>query len=386
VLPRQVRGLTQSGNNATLMARLIKSTKARSRRNSSRNGTQVRAPAAVRAAVSSPEPHHGPAAIVGVGASAGGLEAFTALLKELPSDSGLALVFAQHLAPAHESMLAEILQRATPMPVAEARDESPLEPNRVYVMPPARSIVLRDGRLHLTPRTEGQHHPIDHLFESLAATQGHRAIGVVLSGTASDGTAGLAAIKAAGGITFAQDETAMHDGMPRNAIAAGCVDFVLPPGGIARELLRIARHPYVAQSGETDMGADQDIDQVLDILHRGSGVDFTQYKSNTLRRRILRRIVLQKLTGFAEYAHFLRENPREGEALYQDILIGVTDFFRNPEAFEALKTRVFPRIFKDRGRKDPVRVWVLGCSTGEEVYASAILLSEAAALVGKAVA
>ena len=299
------------------MARITKATKARSRRNSARSGRQAQAAAArVRAPLASPEPHRTPAAIVGVGASAGGLEAFTGLLKELPSDSGLALVFAQHLAPAHESMLAEILQRATPMPVDEARDESPLEPNRVYVMPPARTILLRDGRLRLTPRAEGQHHPIDHLFESLAATQGHRAIGVVLSGTASDGTAGLAAIKAAGGITFAQDETAMHDGMPRSAISAGCVDFVLPPAGIARELLRIARHPYVAQSGDADVSADQDIDQVLDILHRSSGVDFTQYKSNTLRRRIQRRIVLQKLTSFAEYAHFLRENPREGEALY----------------------------------------------------------------------
>ena len=358
------------------MAKFMKGTKARPRRNPARTGSQVRAADSVRAtAVASPEALGSAAAIVGVGASAGGLEAFTALLKELPADSGLALVFAQHLAPAHESMLAEILQRATSMPVAEARDESPLEPNRVYVLPPACSIVLRDGRLRLTPRAEGQHHPIDHLFESLAASEGHRAIGVVLSGTASDGTAGLAAIKAAGGITFAQDETAMHDGMPRSAIAAGCVDFVLPPASIARELLRIARHPYVAQA-DTDFSADQDIDQVLDILHRGSGVDFTQYKSNTLRRRILRRIVLQKLASFAEYAHFLRENPREGEALYQDILIGVTDFFRNPEAFEALKTKVFPRIFKDRGRKDPVRVWVLGCSTGEEAYSLAIVLAE----------
>jgi two-component system CheB/CheR fusion protein len=194
-----------------------------------------------------PSESAGPAAIVGVGASAGGIEAFTALLKELPATTGLAFVFVQHPAPAHTRMLAEILQRATSMRVIEVHDEPCVEPNCVYVIPPARAMVLRDRHLSLTPRNKGRHHPVDVLFESLAANQAQRSIGIVLSGTVSDGTAGLAAIKAAGGITIAQDRTALHGGMPRNAIAAGCVDFVLPPAGIARELVRIATHPYVEE-------------------------------------------------------------------------------------------------------------------------------------------
>ncbi|HVC31807.1 MAG TPA: CheR family methyltransferase, partial [Steroidobacteraceae bacterium] len=214
---------------------------------------------------------------------------------------------------------------------------------------------------------------------SLAAGQEHRAIGVVLSGTGTDGTAGLAAIKAAGGITIAQDSTAQYDGMPRSAIAAGRVDITLAPAGIARELVRIARHPYVAQPAEAagHPVADLDqIDQILSALRQGTSVDFSHYKSNTLHRRIRRRMALLKITGAAEYALLLRSNPAELEALYQDILISVTTFFRNPEAFEALKTKVFPRLVKDRSRQDCVRVWALGCATGEEAYSLAIALTE----------
>jgi two-component system, chemotaxis family, CheB/CheR fusion protein len=320
-----------------------------------------------------------PTAIVGVGASAGGIEAFTALLKELPPDTGLAIVFVQHLAPTHTSMLPEILQRSTRMRVLEVHDEPVVERNCVYVIPPARVMTIRNGRLELTPRGQAPHHPVDDFFDSLAANQAHRAIGVVLSGTATDGTAGLAAIKAAGGITIAQDSTALYDGMPRSAITAGRVDFVLPPAGIARELARIARHPYVTEGSEEAAGPSADLDQIDQILvalrHR-TGVDFSQYKSNTLHRRIRRRMALLKIAGGAEYARFLKSNPAEVEALYQDILISVTTFFRNPEAFEALKTKIFPRLLKDRGRQDPIRVWVLGCATGEEAYSLAIALTE----------
>ncbi|HJS90767.1 MAG TPA: chemotaxis protein CheB [Steroidobacteraceae bacterium] len=329
-----------------------------------------------------------PTAIVGVGASAGGIEAFTALLKEMPSGTGLAFVFVQHLAPTHTSMLAEILQRATPMRVLEVHDEPVVERNCVYVIPPARVMTIKSGRLALTPRGQAPHHPVDDFFESLAATQGHRAIGVVLSGTASDGTAGLAAIKAAGGITIAQDSSAHYDGMPRSAVASGHVDFVLPPAGIARELARIARHPYVIEAAEegTRRAADLDqIDQILTVLRQGTGVDFSQYKSNTLHRRIRRRMALLKMAGAAEYARFLKSNPSEVEALYQDILISVTTFFRNPEAFETLKSKVFPRLLKDRSRQDPIRVWVLGCASGEEAYSLAIALTEYIADSGGAV-
>jgi two-component system, chemotaxis family, CheB/CheR fusion protein len=336
----------------------------------------------LRATPAESPPSAAPTAIVGVGASAGGIEAFTALLKEMPPDSGLAFVFVQHLAPTHASMLAEILQRATSMRVLEVHDEPVVERNCVYVIPPARVMTIKSGRLALTPRGQAPHHPVDEFFDSLAATQGHRAIGVVLSGTATDGTAGLAAIKAAGGITIAQDSSALYDGMPRSALAAGRVDFVLPPAAIARELARIASHPYLVDGSREaarrakELDQIDQIDRILVALRKGTGVDFSQYKSNTLHRRVRRRMALLKISDADEYAHFLKRNPSEVEALYQDILISVTTFFRNPEAFQALKAKVFPRLLKDRGRHDPIRVWVLGCATGEEAYSLAIALTE----------
>ena len=192
------------------------------------------------------EQSEGPSfSIVGIGASAGGLEAFTQLLKALPADTGMAFVLVQHLAPTHASALAEILSRSTKMPVLEVHDEPTVEPNHVYVIPPARSMVIAGGTLQLLPREGGGvHRPIDRFFRALAEDRRHQAIGVVLSGTASDGTLGLEAIKAEGGITFAQDATAQHEGMPHSAIASGCVDFVLPPNEIAREIIRIGQHPY----------------------------------------------------------------------------------------------------------------------------------------------
>ncbi|MGH8299232.1 MAG: chemotaxis protein CheB [Steroidobacteraceae bacterium] len=319
-----------------------------------------------------------PTAVVGIGASAGGIEAFTALLKELPPDTGLAFVLIQHLAPTHTSLLAEILQRATRMPVLEVRDEPTVRRNCVYVIPPGRVMTIRDGLLALALRGgEAPYHPIDAFFDSLAASEGHRAVGVVLSGTANDGTAGLAAIKAAAGITIAQDGSALYDGMPRSAIAAGRVDLVLPPAGIARELVRIARHPYLIDAAEGDAsGGNAAIDHVLEEVRQGMGVDFSQYKSNSLHRRIHRRMALLKVTEVGEYARLLKNDAREVEALYQDILIGVTTFFRNPETFEALKVRVLPRVLKGRVRQEPVRVWVIGCATGEEAYSVAIALTE----------
>src|SRR5918994_3272444 len=322
-----------------------------------------------------------PFAIVGVGASAGGLEAYTALLAGLPADTGMAFVFVPHLAPSHASMLPEILQRATQMPVSEVKDEPTVAANHVYVIPPGRTMTIRAGKLRLAQRPEGQHHPVDQFLISLAEYQGHRLIGVILSGTATDGTIGLRAIKAAGGTTFAQDDTAQHDGMPQSAVASGSVDFVLPPARIAKEILRIARHPYVAEEYVATSEAIGNIDEILALMREKSGVDFTQYKSNTLQRRIRRRMMLLKLTSTQEYAQHLRAQAAEIEALYRDILIGVTNFFRNPEVFEALKAKVFPHLFAERARKDPVRVWVLGCATGEEPFSLAIALTEYAAAV-----
>ncbi len=326
-----------------------------------------------------PSRESAPFPIVGVGASAGGLEAFTQLLRALPPDTGMAFVLVQHLSPTHESALAEILGRATRMPVMEVNDTPVVEPNHVYVIPPNRCMDIADGALQLAPREKaGNTRVIDHFFRALAEDRRHLAIGVVLSGTASDGTLGLEAIKAEGGITFAQNDSAQYEGMPHSAIASGCVDLVLPPGEIARELARIARHPYaVPDRGVThEPDSEPKLARVLQLLRRATGVDFSQYKFNTVYRRVTRRMVLHKLEELNAYADFLQNNPDELQALYADILIGVTSFFRNPEAFDALKEKVFPRLLDNRGRHDAVRIWTLGCSTGQEAYSVAMAFTE----------
>jgi two-component system, chemotaxis family, CheB/CheR fusion protein len=328
-----------------------------------------------------------PFPIVGVGASAGGLEAFTQMLSALPVDTGMAFVLVQHLAPTHSSLLADILSRTTAMPVTEVADGLRVQPNRVYVIPPDRNMILSRGILRLLPREEahGQYRPIDFFLRTLAAEQGHRAIGVILSGTATDGTRGLEAIKAEGGITFAQDDSAQQSSMPQSAVASGCVDFVLPPSEIAQEIGRIARHPYVAPPRPERRKApagEQDLGKILEILRKVTGVDFSLYKASTLHRRISRRMVLHKMQGLPAYARFLRKNRGEVEALYQDILINVTRFFRNPETFEALKATVLPKLFKNRSGQEPLRVWVPGCATGEEAYSIAISLTELTAATG----
>jgi two-component system CheB/CheR fusion protein len=328
-------------------------------------------------------------AIVGVGASAGGLEAFRQMLGALPVDTGMGFVLVQHLSPTHASLLSEILARSTAMPVTEVRDEPRVEPNHVYVIPPDRKMCIVRGGLRLLPREDhGQQRPIDYFLHSLAEDQGSLGIGVILSGTATDGTLGLQEVKAAGGITFAQDDTAQQNSMPLSAIASGCVDFVLSPKEIANEIARIARHPLVARAPapkpETPPPAvdEPDLAEVLRLLRDGTGVDFTHYKPNTFYRRITRRMVLRQMRTLKEYVRFLERDPAEVQALFQDVLINVTSFFRNPEVFEALKTKVFPALFKDRSPQKPIRVWVPGCSTGEEAYSLAIAIAELAEALG----
>ena len=325
--------------------------------------------------------------IVGVGASAGGLEAFIQLIKALPDDTGMAFVLVQHLAPTHASALAEILSRATRMPVTEVRDDLTMEPNHIYVIPPDRSMIMAGGALQLLPREgRGAHHPIDQFFRSLAREHRHRAIGVVLSGTATDGTIGLEEIKGERGITFAQDGTAQHEGMPHSAIASGYVDFVLSPADIALEIVRISQHPYaVPEIAATGTDERPDLAQIIKIIDKVTGVDFTGYKFNTLYRRVTRRMVFQKMTVLAEYVQFLRDTPAEVEALYQDMLISVTSFFRDKESFEALKTTTFPRLLENRSRNEPVRIWTLGCSTGQEAYSLVMALEEFMEATGSSV-
>jgi len=321
--------------------------------------------------------------IVGIGASAGGVEATEQLLGALPPDTGMAFVVVQHLSPAHVSMLSEILGRSCAMPVIEVQDEPEVSPDAVYVIPPGRMMSIHDGKLILEPRpaAPAHHRPVDRFFVALAEECRHLAVGIVLSGTGNDGTAGLQAIKAEGGITFAQDSSAQQDGMPRSAIASGAVDLVMAPKDIARELARIARHPYVAvraadKPPRPAAPPQTDLESVLALLRQGTGVDFAQYKFNTLVRRINRRMVLQRLDSLKQYVELLQRNPAELEGLYQDILINVTDFFRNPEAFETLKTVVLPRLMHERRRNDPLRIWSIGCSTGEEAYSLAMVVAE----------
>lgn len=318
--------------------------------------------------------------IVAIGASAGGFEAFSNLLRGLPAEPGLAMVFIPHLDPTHESAMVELLSRTSRMAVLQAEDGVRVACNSVYVLPPNSDMTISDGVLQLVRREAGRGHhmPIDAFFRSLAVDQTTNAVGVILSGTANDGTLGLSAIKDAGGITFAQNvETAKYDGMPNSAVAAGVVDYVLPPDRIAQELVRIQKHPTPPESGgDTFDGKDRLLREIFRLLKTFSKVDFVDYKAATIRRRIVRRMNINQVAELADYVKLLQRNPQEVEALYRDVLINVTSFFRNPEVFESLREVVYPKMLADRSPSDPVRVWVPGCSTGEETYSHAVSLVE----------
>ena len=284
-------------------------------------------------------------------------------------------------------MLGDLIGKATRLPVSEVKHGLAVEPDHIYVIPPNAFMTIAGGVFSLTSRTKerGQHLAVSYFMRSLAGSRGNRAIGVILSGTGTDGTLGLESIKAEGGITFAQKpSTAKYDGMPLSAIESGCVDFVLPPKEIAEEILRIQHHPYLLQEELETEAADANpphevpdyFNVILDELRRASGTDFGQYRPNTIQRRALRRMVIVKLDTLADYANYMKDNPEEGEKLYDDILIPVTGFFRDFEVFEALKTIVYPAILKDKGNKNTIRMWAPGCSTGEETYSLAMTLLE----------
>ncbi len=322
--------------------------------------------------------------IVGIGASAGGLEAFRQMLEKLPVNTGMGFVFVQHLDPTHASQLTELLSRATKLPVFEARNRMVVKPNHVYVIPPNKSMAAAGRILKLSPRTTGRVNnlPVDAFLKSLAKERGRSAIGVILSGTATDGAEGIKAIRAEGGITFAQNEkSAKYDGMPHAAAATGCVDFVASPRAIAKELAHISRHPYVNHSHQekTAVAAeadDNDLNQIFRLLRSSAGVDFTHYKPNTIRRRIQRRMAVHHYHKIEQYTHYLKNHPEEVETLYEDLLISVTGFFRDTAVFSALKKKILPKIINGRRNGEAIRIWVPGCSTGEEVYSLAILLLE----------
>ena len=318
--------------------------------------------------------------VVGVGASAGGLDAFTRLLKALPADTACAFVLVQHLDAKHPSSLSEILGRATDMPVADASDGTPVEPDRVYVIPPNTELTIAGGVLRLGPRPpQASHQPIDQFLKSLAADRGSRAIGVILSGTGSDGAIGIQAIAGAGGVTFAQDvASAEFPGMP-SAAAAGGVDYVLAPEQIGVEIARLVRNPHYADTHqpETAPGEDDEagLRAICDLMHKATGIDFARYRESTVSRRVRRRVALRNLATLGDYVRLLTDDEEERIALQQDLLIEVTSFFREPESFEALKRLVFPALV-GQAKSAPIRIWVPGCASGAEAYSILIALQE----------
>lgn len=344
-----------------------------------------------------------PVKIVGIGASAGGLEAYTELLRHLPVNAGVAYVLVQHLDPTHRSLLSELLAKATTLPVREIIEGMPVQANQIYVIPPNCDLAIRNGILKLSPRKKGAGpaRSIDTFLRSLAQDQKDKAIAVILSGAGSDGALGLQAIKSAGGYTFAQDDrSARYDSMPRSALGTGCVDFVLSPRKIAQEIERLVLKPSAVKrraaanaktrrssprltthAGERSVDwpegpQDANLRKLFQLLRAKTSLDFSHYKPNTIRRRLTRRLSLHKLPGLEGYLKYVREHPQELEALHRDFLINVTSFFRNPRVFESLKGRVFPQLVKNHSGTDSLRFWVAGCSTGQEAYSLAIAYSE----------
>lgn len=370
----------------------------------------IRPPVAKAALTAHGDPAEARFPVVAIGASAGGLDACRQLLGALPEHTGCAFIVVQHLDPQHDSALTEILKRSTTLTVLEVTDGLRVRPDHVYVLPPNGQLEIRGGVLQLQSREPGANAQgaIDRFFESLAGDRQELAMGVVLSGNASDGTLGLEAIRAEGGVTFAQDASAKYTSMPRSAVASGCVDFVLPPAEIATTLVRLAQHPSInanaarGRPGEVDAVSDADaaaatdtgaargaggvvltpteqeaFAEVLRLVRERCGVDFEHYKPSTIHRRITRRMVLCHQPTLKVYADFLRHQTAEVAQLFGDLLINVTGFFRNPGAFAALAEKVLPLLL-EKPESEPVRVWVLGCSTGQEAYSIAMAFAEVA--------
>lgn len=321
--------------------------------------------------------------LVGIGASAGGLEALEKFFKSMPGETGLSFVVVLHLSPDYKSLMVELLSKQTSMDVFHVTDGIEVAPNCVYVIPRKKNLTIFHGKLYLTDQEERSTHilnlPIDIFFRSLADDQGERAIGIILSGTGSDGTRGIRAIKEAGGMVMVQDESsAKFDGMPRSAISTGLVDYILAPEQMPVELQKYVQHPLVSGRRQEPLMVrdDDNLRKILAAIRSHSGVDFVKYKQSTVLRRIERRMSINQIDRLKDYVEFMYQSRKELDTLYKELLIGVTKFFRDTEAFETVKARVIPDIFDRKGRTDSIRVWVPGCSTGEEAYSLAILFKE----------
>jgi two-component system CheB/CheR fusion protein len=320
--------------------------------------------------------------VVGMSASAGGLEAFEQFFKNMPADSGMAFILVPHLDPTHKSIMVDLIKRCTGMGVMEAKDGVRIHPNTIYVIPPNYDLSVLHERLHLmeplAPR--GQRHPIDYFLRSLAEDRGEKAIGIVLSGTGTDGTVGLKAIKGSDGMVMVQDPiSAKYDGMPRSAIDTGLVDYVLPPEKMPEALIKYVRYSnvrVVRKDSEIAAKIPDSLQKILILLRNQTGHDFSLYKKNTILRRIERRMSVHQVDKLSDYLRYMQEHFHEINLLFKEIIIGVTNFFRDKEAFDVLKAKVFPHLLKGRSPEDNIRIWVVGCSTGEEAYSIAITLRE----------
>ncbi|MDO9147972.1 MAG: chemotaxis protein CheB [Hydrogenophaga sp.] len=317
--------------------------------------------------------------VAGIGASAGGYDAIRSFFRAMPNNSGIGFVIVQHLDPSHTSLAAELFGKCTTMPVVEARDGTPIEANHVYTAPSDKEVAVVNGHLRLTPRNEQQHlHlPIDHFFNALGADRGVKAIGIVLSGTGSDGTLGLKTIAAHGGLVLVQDPaTAQFDGMPRSALASGVTNYMLPVERMPDVLVSYASHPYArtAEEAEVEGVPPKALQDMLKAIKAQRGYDFAGYKRGTLRRRIQRRMSMHGMLRDADYAALLKRDPDEVDALFRDLLIGVTEFFRDPEAWKTLDAEVIAPLVASKHADEPIRIWIPGSSTGEEAYTVAMLV------------
>ncbi len=318
--------------------------------------------------------------VVGIGASAGGLEAIEHFFDHVPADSGIAFVVVQHLSPDFKSLMDELLARHTKMPIHRVEDGMTVEPNAVYLIPRKKNMVLSAGQLKLTDQDQkpGPNLPIDIFFQSLAHERGDRAVAVVLSGTGSDGSRGLKEVHEAGGLVMVQDpETAAFDGMPKAALATGLADLVLPPSSMPERILQYSHHPVRSDihKARFDIQSGDALATVFSLLRRHFGVDFSLYKPSTLSRRLERRMTLQNAAGLNDYLTLLETDSEELDHLYRDLLVEVTQFFRDKDAFDVLKNDVIPKLFEEAS-DDGLRVWVPGCATGEEAYSLAMLFHE----------
>ncbi len=320
--------------------------------------------------------------VIGIGASAGGLEALELFLRNVPSGSGMAFVIVQHLDPTHKGMMAELLQRATKMPVVQVTDRLKVEPDRVYIIPPNKDMSMLHGVLHLLPpmAPRGLRLPIDFFFRSLADDLREHSVGVILSGMGSDGTLGLRAIKEKAGAVFVQEPaSAKFEGMPQSVIEAGLADVVAPVEELPARISAYLRHVPIHSADDTPIPVktQSTLEKIFILLRSQTGHDFSQYKRTTIYRRVERRMSLHQINKIGSYLQFLQKNPQEAELLFKELLIGVTSFFRDPEAWAQLQKDVFPALFAAHPAGGTFRAWVTGCSTGEEAYSLAILFREA---------